>query len=70
MRIRYTLSMIDPVRLILQEIDKFACIEVGERHLVHRTVERVVCAPLNAIEHVRHLTTNGWFAVYEWQGSR
>jgi hypothetical protein len=56
MRIRYTLSMIDPVCLILQEIDKFACIEVGETS----------CAPdggtrhLRAIEHVPHLTTSRW----------
>jgi hypothetical protein len=34
--------MRDPVRLIFQEI---AWIEVGEGHLVHPMVERVICAP-------------------------
>jgi hypothetical protein len=52
--------MINPVRLIFQEIDEYAWIEVGEGHLVNRMVECVICTPLNAIEHVCHLTMSRW----------
>jgi hypothetical protein len=35
---------------------------------MHQMVERVICTPLNAIEHVCHLTIRRWPISVSWGG--
>ena len=55
-----------------QKIDEHACIEVGEEHLVHPMVKRVICTALNAI--MTCMSPNGELPVYKrstgWWRSR